>query len=71
MGSALALATAAAELAPVMIRAGRTVADIIAMLTKTNAVLEAAQAESRDPTDAEWAVFTAERDAVHRAIQAA
>lgn len=70
MGSAIALATAAAELAPVMIRAGKTVADIIAMLTKTNAVLAAAQAENRDPTDAEWAAFTAERDAVHQAIQA-
>ncbi len=71
MGSAIALATAAAELAPAMIKAGKTVADIIAMLTRTNAVLDAAQAENRDPTDAEWAVFTAERDAVHKAIQAA
>lgn len=71
MGTAFALATAAAELAPVMIRAGKTVGDIIAMLTRTNAVLGAAQAEGRNPTDAEWAEFTAERDAVHRAIQAA
>jgi len=54
--SALAIASLVLQELPAMIAAGR---DILALVTQTNAVLTAAQAEGRDPTAAEWDALNA------------
>ena len=48
---ALAIAMAVMSELPALIAAGR---DIMGLVTQTNAVLTAAQAEGRDPTAEEW-----------------
>ena len=53
---ALAIAMTVMTELPAMIAAGR---DIMALVTQTNAVLKAAQAEGRDPTAAEWDALNA------------
>lgn len=48
---ALALATTILTALPPLIQAGM---DVMALLESTNGVIAKAQAEGRDPTDAEW-----------------
>ncbi len=48
---ALAIATSVLQLLPALLQAG---IDVMGILQSTNAVISKAQAENRDPTDAEW-----------------
>ena len=60
---ALDLLILAAKAVPVMIDAGHTVASVMAMWDGAGSTVKKAQAEGRDPTQAEW-------DAINAAIDA-
>ena len=67
--NALALIGMASEAVPLMIKAGRSLADVIAHLTEATRIVTTAQAEGRDITDAELDIFKARRHAANQALQ--
>jgi hypothetical protein len=54
MGTALALAIQVLEILPTLITAS---SEALGFIDSTTAALKAMQADSRDPTDAEWAAL--------------
>ena len=64
---ALAIATAVLQLLPSLLQAG---IDVMGLLTSTNAVISQAQAEGRDPTDAEWQALDAQISALRAQLNA-
>lgn len=67
MGTAIAYAIKALEIAPAIVSLGM---DLAAHLTRTNEVLKGAQARGGDPTPEEWAEIDAKAADVHARIQA-
>lgn len=68
MGTAIAFAMKALELAPSIVSLGMNLAEHVA---KTNEVLQDAQNRGGDPTEAQWAELDAKAADVHARIQRA
>lgn len=65
MGTTITLALSVLEALPALIQAGQDVSNLIATTANT---IKTAQAEGRDPNEAEWAAIDAQREALSAAL---